>query len=292
MKKILILVTVLILPLILFACGGSVPMERQLRSSGVLDAEYIETLTYDMYEGAGEGRKHIGNMIMTFEVVSDTTITVGIEGKSREHQVGSQPHYYVTMVLTNIINGDKVLSEVLINTLFLPVMSYKEVNSGEDSYSVLAWYVGRTYNYILTKGDETPVTRSLNMRNNLTYDNEMILAVLRFVPISAMNASFSFSFRVPSALNHNIDSVTVRAQSAGTFTLTDVEGSIPVVHLNIGLNQNIPGEPIRASYAPLIVKEDDTRYQMVLTNMVQGDEKVGIITYALKSIERSPVAII
>jgi hypothetical protein len=208
-------------------------------------------------------------MEMTFETVRPRSeITIKIGGK--DVILAANISYHVTKTTMTAENGDMAISEVVArdSSTFEPLTSYKRVKDAKTDYEVWNNYEGNRCNFTLIINGGEPVTGSLKTGNNLTYDNEMILMVLRCAPLAS---SFSFSFRVPSAHNNAIERVAVKTASPSTGKIKVLgHEDIEVFNLNIALDQRLSGVPVKVVFAAALPGRLYD-YRNVLVEMIQGD---------------------
>jgi len=292
MKKIMIAVLAIMLPVILAACNS------ESQASGLspcLKNNYTEIFTYDVSENGIKS----GTMTMTFETLTGkSSYTVDIYGGGEKtFALGGQPHMLVSTIMktsNGSINSVVLIKSSLLNLPQPAVGSYKEIldKDGGLVYMVLYAYDGGYCNYEYNDGSGVMSGR-LNMKSAVTYDNEMILIVMRCAQDASLKQNFSYVFKVPSAINKKLESVAIKSaavteeQKALKSFITDK--NVMVYYYNIALDQRLSGSPVKVAFAPEY-KEDGYTYKnlpvsYIQTTIVGGKEYKTV--YALSSVDRT-----
>ena len=216
MKKIFLAVAVFMLCVFaLAACSQNAVSSASLKRRW----DTVEqVLRYDAYDQSSDGSEpSIGGMTVTMKrLQSESADLFGAEGTRRDNFNGHKTTYSINVMREGV--SVNIEAGALFDDAFKPVVSYKRVAAGAETYEIIGKYAKR-YGYILRKNgvEETGEIKV----SGAFYDNEMVFALIRACPIKESGDSFSFLFDVPSVLDNSSKTISMRfVKEAGLKTVS------------------------------------------------------------------------
>lgn len=182
MKKAILITLALILalcPAVLAACSSV----NQINAISVSWSDY-EQFTYNIYEG--DSNTPVGTMVYTFErILSERVVQVGGD----DYTVTEGAIITTELEITaGTYLGDKISSIVLVKSSLLPVASYKEFESADETRAYTSKIVyGKKKAYITVNGKES----SFKAKN--VYDNESLYTLARASRLTESSYSLSIA---------------------------------------------------------------------------------------------------
>ena len=226
MKKFFIVLLILIvaaLPVAVAACSN-VAQSDMLTSAYVCstDGTGYELFTYKMYHEENGQKTVVGSMSLRFKPIYNTDVTLPdptAESKERTVKLLGT-HLTMSYETTELFGNDKGTSEVLYDSGFTPIYSYKRTEIGGTKKEMVVDYGAKYANTYLFVNDVQADASEQKIKGTTHFDNEMLYAVIRASGVS--QSSYSFSFASPNALTSTLETITVSK-------LSDVKENIPAL---------------------------------------------------------------